>query len=121
MALLAEFLRRKREHALQGHTRPVRGFGIDLDLIDDLVLEERFQDPGEIGRVDAIHGGARTDNRIKAENVLLGMLFGEAMHQIDLGGHPPLSASGSALDLLNDILGRAIEVGSFYNFTATLG
>src|SRR5437763_1254205 len=95
----------QREHTFQGNSGPVSRLLIYADLVDDLALDQSFQNPGEIGRVYAVHGGARTDNRIKTEDELLWMFFCQAMHQVNLGSNSPLSSSRSFLDLLNNKLG----------------
>src|SRR6266700_2448911 len=48
------------------------------------------------------------------------MLLSQAMHQVDLGSHPPFATSGSTLDLLNDIFGRTIQISGLYHFAAAL-
>ena len=40
------------------------------------------------------------------------------MNEVDLGTDTPTCASRSTLDLLHNILGRAIKVGSLYDFMA---
>src|SRR6266566_7900000 len=46
------------------------------------------------------------------------MFFCKAMHKVDLGTYSPLSPRRGAFDLLDDVFGRAVEVGGFYDFAA---
>src|SRR2546421_9977789 len=95
----------QRKHTFQRNLRPVSCLAIYADLVDDLALDQSFQHPREIGRVYAVHGGARTDNWVKTEDELLRMLFCQAMHQVNLSTNSPLASRRGFLDLLNDKLG----------------
>src|SRR5829696_10507475 len=77
------------EHAVQRDRRLTGGFGIDRDLVDDLALRQMLQRPKNVGGMDAIHRRAGTDNRIEAEDVLVGKLRVEAVDQVDLGANSP--------------------------------
>src|SRR5579885_3917472 len=71
--------------------------------------------------MDAVHGRAGADDRIEAEDELVGMLLGQALDQVDLRANGPLAASGGLLNLLNDVFGRAVEIGGGHDLLATLG
>ena len=71
--------------------------------------------------MDAVHGGTGAHDRIKAEDELLWMFFGQAMHQVYFGSDRPLTPGRGFLNLLNNILGRAVEISGFYDLAAALG
>src|SRR4051812_1337154 len=71
--------------------------------------------------MNAVHGRAGTDDGIKTEDELVGMLFSQTMHQVDFGGNGPLAPSRRFLDLLDDIFGRAIVVSGGDDFTTAFG
>src|SRR5207249_2436301 len=92
------------EHALQGHFGPLSDFWMHLDLVRDTSGHQLLQYPGQVGRVNPIHGGAGADDRVEAEDELVRILFGETVDQIDLGAHGPLAACGSLTDGLDNEL-----------------
>src|SRR5207248_7976515 len=55
----------------------------------------------------------RADNRVEAEDKLLRMCSCQAMHKVDLRSNSPLASCWSLLNLLDDVLGRTVEIGSF--------
>jgi O-antigen ligase len=60
------------EHPLERHLCPLGGVGVHDDLVADVSVDEPFEDPGEVGRVDARHGRARADQRVEADDGLVG-------------------------------------------------
>src|SRR6266487_3074539 len=46
------------------------------------------------------------------------MLLCQAMHEVNLGAYGPLASRRGALDLLNDVLGRAVKVSCLDNLAA---
>src|SRR5579884_284796 len=71
--------------------------------------------------MDAVHGRAGAYYRIKTENCLFRMLLRQPMYEVDLGSYSPDASCGSLLDLLDDILGRAIQVCRLHDLTAAFG
>src|SRR5215469_6783429 len=110
----------QRQHTLQGNPRPVGRLLVHLHLVDDLAVEQAFEYPGKVGGVDAVHGRAGADHRVEAENQLLRMFLRQAMHEVNLGSYSPLAARRGAFDLLDNVLGRAVEVSRFDYLTAAL-
>ena len=53
------------EHPLEGDLGPLGGVGVDGDLVEDPVLHEVLEDPGQVGCVDAEHGRARAHQRVE--------------------------------------------------------
>src|SRR6266446_7978800 len=109
----------KSEHALQGDSSPLGCFFIDNYLVDDLAFDQSLKHPGEVGWMDAVHGGARADNRVEAEDELLWMFLCQAMYEVNFGSYGPLASRRSTLDLLYDVLGRAVEIGCLDHLAAT--
>src|SRR5207244_4063839 len=59
-------------------------------------------------------------NGVEAEDELLWMFFCQAMHEVDFGAHGPLAAWRGLLDLLDNVLGRAVKVRRFYYLATAL-
>src|SRR6266516_1683137 len=48
------------------------------------------------------------------------MLFCQAMYEVDLGTYGPLASRWGLLDLLDNVFGRAVEIGCFDDLAAAL-
>ena len=99
------------QHALQGDLGVARGVLVHGDAVDDIALFDVLQRPGEVGRVDAVHGGARADHRVEAEHGFVGVLRGKTVHQVDFGAYGDGGAGGRVGDFLDDVGGGAGTVG----------
>src|SRR3954451_4609883 len=73
------------KHALQRDSGPLRSFGIDDDLVDDVAVDEVLEHPRQVRCIDAEHRGARTDERIEGEDRLVGVFAREPLHHVHLG------------------------------------
>src|SRR5215207_5980673 len=62
---------RHQEHALQSHEGIALHGRIDLHPVDDFAVGQMRQRPENIGRMDAIHRRAGTDDRIEAEDLFV--------------------------------------------------
>ena len=78
----------------------------DLDAVDDAARDELLEHPREVSRVDAVHRRARAHHRVEAEDRVLRVLGGEALHEVDLGADREGRTRRSGLDGLDDEVGR---------------
>src|SRR5262245_53130393 len=73
------------QHPLQCHLRPLCCVGVDGDAVDHSPLDELVEHPGQVGEVDAVHRGARADQRVEREDGLVGVLMRQTVREVDLG------------------------------------
>src|SRR6266566_1923316 len=112
-------IRLQCQHALQSYSCPIDYLVINNYLVDNLAFDQSLKHPGQVGRMDAIHGRTGADNRVKAEDELFRMCFCQAMHKVYLRSDRPLASGWSLLNLLDDVLGRTVEIGCFDYLTTT--
>src|SRR5260221_5244004 len=93
----------QRQHTLQRNPCPISRFLVHFHLVDDLAVEQAFEHPGEVGRVDAVHGRAGADHRVEAEYQLLGMFLRKAMYKVNLSSYSPLAAPPGTVGLLGKV------------------
>ena len=102
---------RQFQHGLEGEAcGDGDGLG-DGDAVEDFAVLERRKDPGQVARVDAVHGGAGADDGVEAEDGVLWVLGGEALDEVDLGANGEDAAGGGGFDGLDDKVGGAVGVG----------
>ena len=74
------------------------GVGVDHDPVTHLAGDEPLEDPGQVRGVDARHGRARADERVEADDRLVGRLVVETVHEVDLGGDADDRTGGGRVD-----------------------
>src|SRR5580658_1890837 len=70
--------------------------------------------------MNAVHRRAGTDDRVEAEDRLLGMLVGQALHHIDFRADGKDRARRSSLDAFAYEVGRARLVGRIHHLHGAL-
>lgn len=97
--------------------------GVDFDLVDDVAVGELVEDVEEVGRVDAVHGGAEAlaFGEHGDFDIALGGFVGEAVDHVDFGTDGPGGAGFGVVDGLDDAFGGAVEVGLLYDFVHAFG
>ena len=104
--------RLRREHPLERESRRVGDVVGHRDAVDDATRDELLEHPREVARVDAVHRRARAHDGVEAEDRVLRVLGGEALHHVDLGADREGRAGAvRGLDGLQDVVGRARVVG----------
>src|SRR5690606_33623474 len=93
------------KHPLEGDPRWKRDVVGDGDLVEHRTLEESVENPGEVTRVDAVHGRTRADHRVEAEDRVLRVVGSEPLHEVDLRADREGGSGGCRLDRLADVVG----------------
>ncbi|MBS1196487.1 MAG: hypothetical protein H6R18_272, partial [Proteobacteria bacterium] len=111
------------EHPLQRH---LGQFGLvwrHLDGVDDTALHQIFQYPGQVLRVDALHGRAHAgDVGHELDDLAVRQHFlGQAIDQIQFGADQPACSGRGLLDGLDDVFGRTDIIGVEANLEITFG
>ena len=70
--------------ALQRDASPLRGLRIHLDLIHHHALHEVLQCPAHVREIDSVHRRAEALAIAQYDDLLLGVLMGEAVYQVNL-------------------------------------
>ena len=97
-----------------------RGLRVYPNFVDYLSIQKGIQHPREVGGVDAVHGGARANDWIQAENDLVRVVLGEAVDQAYLSADGPLAAGRGLVDRLANDLGGAVHVRGLDRFEGAL-
>ena len=74
------------EHPVQRHLGPHGDVGIHRDLIDRPARHEFLEHPGQMGGIDAKHGGTGADERVERNDGLVWCLRRQSLHEVDLRG-----------------------------------
>ena len=109
------------EHAFQSDQRPAGDIFLDVDLVDDRTLDDIFEAPAQVSQIDSVHGSAHADQGGEEMDFLFWMLFFEAVDQVEFGPDSPFGTGGSFLDRLDDLAGRARDVGDVVDLLGALG
>lgn len=72
--------------------------------------DEVLEGPDEVREVDAVHRGAVADRLVEEDDVLVGVLLGQALDQVQLGADGPRRAGFGLRDGVDDVLRRADQV-----------
>ena len=74
--------------------------------------DEGLQRPHQVRQVDAVHRRAVADRLVEEDDLLVGVREREPLDEVELGADGPGAARrGAACDGLDDLLGRADDVG----------
>ena len=109
------------EHPLQRVPGVAGRLRIDHDLVHDVALRQVLQRPHQVRQVDPVHRRAVADVLLEEGDLLLGVGLRQSLHQVELGPDRPLRAGRRLLHLLDDVLGRADEVGLEHDLVHALG
>ena len=82
------------EHPLERDPRVLRRLGVDRDAVAHTTLDQLFEDPAKVGRIDARHRRARAYRRVEATRHEARVLVGEPLHEVDLGADPDHGPAG---------------------------
>src|SRR5438552_2081818 len=74
-----------RQHSRQRDRGPFARVLIYLDLVDDLSLDEIFQNPAQVRQVDAEHRRAQTLAIAEHDDLLLRVLILQTIDQMNFG------------------------------------
>src|SRR5437588_7462165 len=102
----------KAQHSIEGHASRNRHTLGHFHFVAYVTARQRLQAPQQKRWMYSIHSGTRAHLGIEAEDFLIGHLFGEAAHEVDLGSYRPIAAAGSCPDRLNYEFSRTVEVAS---------
>ena len=96
------------QHPVQRNFSPVLDAGTDLDAVDDAALDQVFQNPGQVMRADAVHGGAQAASVVESDDalVLACKAAGHAVDEVNFSADGEHCARGSLLDKGDQLLGR---------------
>jgi len=78
-----------------------------VDLIDNRALDDVLEAPTKVCKIDSIHRRAHADQGGKEVDLLFGVLFFEAIDQVEFGADGPLGTGWSLFDRLDDLARRA--------------
>src|SRR5215217_4821088 len=109
------------EHTVEGDAGVVRRLIIDLHLVYEVTLCKLLYRPGQIGRVDAVHGRAGANHRVEAEHGLVRVLVGQTADEVDFRADRPRAAGSALRDYLRDEFSRAVHICSLHHLVAALG
>ncbi len=84
---------RDSEHSLERDQRPLCNVLSNNNLIYDRLVHQIFQAPAHVGQVDAVHCSAHANQGRQKVNLLLWMLFLQAIDEVELGTNRPLRAA----------------------------
>ncbi len=109
------------EHALEGDPGLLLGVGVDGDPVDHPALHQVLEHPGQVGASmrNMVEQGA--DQRVERHHRAVGVLVGQALHEVDLGGHRDGGAGWRRLHRPDNEVGGADLVGDGAHLVAALG
>src|SRR5438477_9028758 len=94
-----------------------------LNTVDHVAVYQVLQDPAEMLRRDAKHGGAQAAGVIESDHHLLlfGKFFAHSIDQMDFGSYGKLGACRGIFDDLDQAFGGADAIGLLADLPAALG
>ena len=109
------------QHAFEGDQRPAGDIFFDMDLIDEGSLDDVFKAPAKVCKIDSVHRSAHANQGREKMDLLLGVLFFEAVDQVQFGTDGPFGTWGSFLDRFDDFAGRSRDVCDVVDFLGAFG
>ena len=102
---------RNFQHAIERGPRIGGDFGRNDDLIDDTSFFEVFENPQQMGSINAEHRGAEASTVVEWDYEFIGILRFQAIHQMDFSANSKGTSGRRFGDLLDDVFRRSNGIG----------